>query len=161
MSYSYSKSRWFRVKTALFVENATSTIHTATFNIPLGWTVYDIIVIPEVLWTATTSATFKCGDANASDGYFSSVDLKATDLILGERLSAHANTDYWGATNDAYLTTAGRFGQAATNAIGGYMPAAYSVIGVVTVVAPATTVGRTRMTVMYYKGTKVTPVLTT
>ena len=158
--YNYSRSRWLNVKTALFIENATSTIHTATFGVPKGWTILDIIVVPEVLWTATGTVVFKCGDANASDGYFSSVDLKATDLILGERLQA-ASDNFWGATQDAYLTTAGRFGQAATNAIGGYMPAAYSVIGVVTVGTPATTVGRLRMTVISYRGTKVTPVLTT
>ena len=61
--------------------------------------------------------------------------------------------------NGTYLTTAGRFGQQATNMIGGYLPNAYSVIGVVTVVAPATTVGRTLMTVIYIKGQKVVPVL--
>lgn len=150
----------FRVKTALFKEDATSTVHTATFNIPIGWTVYDILVIPQVLWLATTSATFKCGDSGSSTGFFSTVDLKATDLVLGERLSAHANTDYWGATNDAYLTTSGRFGQQSGNDIGGYMPAAYTITGTVTVVDPASTVGRTRMTVIYYRGATVTPVLT-
>ena len=115
---------------------------------------------PIVLWTATTSAAFTCGDAASANGWFTSTDLKATVLILGERLQA-SNSNNWGGVNGAYLTTAGRFGQQATNMIGGYCPNAYSVIGVVTVVAPATTVGRTLMQVIYMKGQKVTPVLTT
>lgn len=149
----------FRVKTALFKEDASSTIHTATFHIPAGWTVYDIIVVPQVLWTATTSATLKVGDTGATDGFFSSVDLKATDLVLGERLHAIGGEN-WGATNDAYLTTAGRFGQQSADNIGGYMPNAYNIVGTVTVVDPVSTAGRTRMTVIYYRGATVTPVLT-
>ena len=158
MSYSYARSRWFHAKTARCVEDATSLTHTATFRIPKGWTVYDIIIVPEVLWTATTSATLKVGDTLTSDGYFSTVDLKATDLVLGERLQANSD-GFWGATNDAYLTAAGRFGQASADNIGGFMPNNYAITATVTVVAPATTVGRTRVTVLYYRGSIVKPVL--
>ena len=159
MPYTYEVSRWIRVKEALFVENATSTIHTATFNIPKGSTLLDILVIPQVLWTATGSATFKCGDANSANGWFLNTDLKATDLVLGERFQASGDNN-WGGLNGAYLTAAGRFGQQATDMIGGYCPNAVTVVGVVTVVTPATTVGRTRMIVIYCKGQKVVPVLT-
>lgn len=159
MPYDYSTSRWVRYKEALFVENATSLTHTATFTIPKGSTLLDIYVIPQVLWGATTSATFTCGDANSANGWFTNTDLKATDLILGERLQA-SNSSYWGGVNGAYLVSAtGRFGQQTTNMIGGYCPNAYSVIGVVTVVGPSATTGRTRMIVVYCKGQKVTPVL--
>lgn len=143
--------------TALFTEDATSLTHTATFAIPAGATLLDIVVVPQVLWTGGTAA-FTCGDANSATGYFSSTNLKATDLILGERLQA-SNANNWGGVNGAYLTTAGRFGQQSTNVIGGYCPTAYSVIGVVTVGTPATTAGRTRMTVLYSMGVAVTPVL--
>ena len=149
----------FRVKTALFKEDATSTVHTATFNIPSGWTVYDIVVVPQVLWTATTSAELKVGDTGATDGFFSAVALQATDLVLGERLHAIGGEN-WGATNGTYLTTAGRFGQQSGDDIGGYMPNAYTIVGTVTVVDPVSTAGRTRMTVIYYRGATVTPVLT-
>lgn len=146
-------------KTALFTEDATTLTHTATFVIPAGATLLDIIVVPQVLWTAGTSAAFTCGDANAATGWFTSTNLKATDLVLGERLQAGEATR-WGGVNGAYLVSAtGRFGQQSTNMIGGYCPTAYSVIGVVTVVGPSTTAGRTRMTVLYYVGQAVTPVL--
>lgn len=145
-------------KQALFTEDATHTIHTATVVIPAGATLLDILVVPQVLWTAT-SAAFTCGDANSANGWFTSTDLKATDLILGERLQA-SNANNWGGKNGSYLTTAGRFGQQSTNQIGGYNPTAYSVIGVVTVGTPATTAGRTRMYVLWQIGQSVTPVLT-
>jgi hypothetical protein len=94
-----------------------------------------------------------------ANGWFTTTNLKATDLVLGERLQA-SNANNWGGVNGAYLTTAGRFGQQSTNMIGGYCPTAYSVIGVVTVGTPATTAGRTRMHVIYADfGIAVTPVL--
>jgi hypothetical protein len=144
-------------KQALFTENASSLTHTATFTIPAGSTLLDIIVVPQVLWTGGT-ATFTCGDANSANGWFTATDLKATDLVLGERLQA-SNANNWGGVNGAYLTTAGRFGQQSTTMIGGYCPTAYSVIGVVTVGTPATTAGRTRMYVLWTVGESVTPVL--
>lgn len=144
---------------AAFVEDATSLTHTATFTIPAGATLNDIIVTPVVLWGATTSAGFTCGDVNSANGWFTTTDLKATDLVLGERLQA-ANATRWGGVNGAYLVSAtGRFGQQSTNMIGGYSPNAYSVIGVITVVGPSATTGRTRMTVIYTMGTAVVPVL--
>jgi len=150
-------------KTALFTEDATSLTHTATFVIPAGATLLDIIVVPQVLWTATTSAAFTCGDANSATGWFTSTNLKATDLILGERLQASqavaTDGSYGGTKEGAYVTTAGRFGQQTTNMIGGYCPTAYSVIGVVTVVGPSTTAGRLRMTVLWTVGQAVVPVL--
>ncbi len=145
-------------KTALFTEDATSTIHTATFTIPAGSTLLDIIAVPQVLWTGGT-ASFTCGDAAAATGWFTACNLKATDLVLGERLQA-SNANNWGGVNGAYLTTDGRFGHTATTMIGGYCPTAYSVIAVVTVGTPATTVGRLRVTVLWMAGEAVVPVLT-
>jgi hypothetical protein len=145
-------------KTVLFTEDATTLTHTGTVVIPAGATLLDIIVVPQVLWTGGTAA-FTCGDAAAATGWFTSTNLKATDLVLGERLQA-SNASYWGGVNGAYLVSAtGRFGQQSTTMIGGYCPTAYSVIGVVTVGTPATTAGRTRMTVLYSIGTTIAPVL--
>jgi hypothetical protein len=145
-------------KTVLFSEDAASLTHTGTVVIPAGATLLDILVVPEVLWANTGgTALFTCGDAGAATGWFTAVDLKATDLVLGERLQA-SNANNWGGKNGAYLTTAGRFGQQSANMIGGYCPSVYSVIGVVTCVAPASTAGRTRMTVLWTLGQAVAPV---
>jgi hypothetical protein len=144
-------------KTALFTEDATSLTHTATFTIPAGATLLDIYAVPQVLWTGGTAA-LTIGDANSANGWMTTCNLKATDLILGERFQA-SNANNWGGVNGAYLTTAGRFGQQSTTMIGGYCPTAYSVIAVVTVGTPATTAGRLRVTVLYSTGQAVTPVL--
>lgn len=144
-------------KTVAYVENATSLTHTGTVVIPAGAVLLDILVVPQVLWTGGTAA-FTCGDVNSANGWFTTTNLKATDLVLGERLQA-SNPNNWGGVNGAYLTTAGRFGQQSANMIGGYCPTAYSVIGVVTVGTPATTAGRLFMTVLYAVGAAVVPVL--
>lgn len=144
--------------TGLFTEDATTTTHTMTFTIPAGATLLDILVVPQVLWT-DSSAALVVGDANSANGWFTTTELDATDLVIGERLQA-SNANNWGGVNGAYLTTAGRFGQQSANMIGGYCPSAYSVIGVVTVATPSGTAGRTRMTVLYYTGSTVSPVLT-
>ena len=145
-------------KTVLFTEDATTTIHTGTVTIPAGATLLDILWVPEVLWT-DSSAVITCGDAASANGWFTSCNVSATDLILGERLQASEDNN-WGGVNGTYLTTAGRFGQQATNMIGGYCPTDYSVIGVITVTTPSGTAGRTRMTVLWMVGQTVAPVLT-
>ncbi len=153
-----TKTGGITVLTALFTEDATSVTHTATFTIPAGATLLDIYAVPQVLWTGGTAA-LSVGDANSATGWMNAFDLKATDLILGERFQA-SNANNWGGKNGSYLTTAGRFGQQSTNMIGGYCPTAYSVIGVVTVGTPATTAGRTWLHVLYAdRGITVTPVL--
>lgn len=145
-------------KTVLFTEDATTTTHTGTVVIPAGATLLDILVVPQVLWT-DSSAALVVGDANSANGWFTSTELDATDLLAGERLQA-SNANNWGGVNGAYLTTAGRFGQQSTNMIGGYCPTAYSVIAVITVSTPSGTAGRTRMTVLWTFGQTVSPVLT-
>ena len=156
---NYTPSRYFSVRQALFVEDATTLTHTATFVIPAGSTLLDIYVVPEVLWTSSGTVSLSVGDANSSTGWFQATNLKGTDLILGERYQASqavaTDGSYGGGKEGAYVTTAGRFGQQTTNMIGGYCPTTYSVIGVVTVSVPSTAVGRTRMTVIYARGRKV------
>jgi hypothetical protein len=149
-------------KTVLFTEDATSVTHTGTIVVPAGATLLDVYVVPQVLWT-DSSAAITVGDAGSANGWFTSTNLAATDLVLGERLQASqaVSTDgsYGGGKEGSYVTTAGRFGQQATNMIGGYCPSAYSVIGVVAVTTPSGTAGRTRMTVLWTVGQTVAPVL--
>lgn len=145
-------------KQAAFVEDATTLTHTATFTIPAGSLLLDIIFLSTVLWTGGGTVNFTCGDANSANGWFTNTNLKATDLLLGERLQA-SNANNWGGVNGAYLTTAGRFGQQSTNMIGGYCPTAYSVIMVITESAPSTTAGRSFGYVLWMAGQSVAPVL--
>jgi hypothetical protein len=163
MSYNYVQQRNFVIKQAMFTENATSLTHTATFNIPAGWTLLDIYVVAITLWTSSGTVSLSVGDANSSTGWFQATNLKGTDLILGERYQASqavaTDGSYGGAKEGAYVTTAGRFGQQTTNVVGGYCAAAYSVIGVVTVSVASTAIGRTLMQVVMARGKTVKPVL--
>lgn len=146
-------------KTVAFVEDAVSTTSTGTIVIPAGATLIDIIVTSTVLWTKA-SARFTCGDAQAATGWFVSTNLNATDLLVGERLSAAGGVQAWGGLNGAYLVSAtGRFGQATATIAGPYYASAGSVIGVCTVTPGAGAAGRTFMTVIYSVGQVVAPVL--
>lgn len=146
-------------KTVAFVEDATSTTSTGTVVIPAGATLVDIVVTSSVLWTKS-SARFTCGDAQAATGWFTSTNLNATDLLVGEALRAAGGTAAWGGVNGAYLVSAtGRFGQATATIAGPYYVSAGSVIGVCTVTPGAGTAGRTFMTVTYSVGQATVPVL--
>ncbi len=134
-------------QTVLFTEDATSTTHTGSVVIPAGSILLDIIVQSTVLWT-DSSATLKVGDSVDDDGWFTGVELDATDLLVGEKLQASSD-NFWGGKNGVYLTTAGRFGTTTGAGIGGTYTSAGIVTGVVSVTTPSGTAGRTYMTVLY------------
>jgi hypothetical protein len=145
-------------KRVLFTENATNTIHTGTVAVPAGAWIHDIKVTNQALWTAGT-AVMKVGDSVDDDGFFVGIDLKATDLLVGEELSA-TNGDLWGGKEGAYLVAAtGRRGPTATN-FGPYYVAGSNIIGVITVGTPATTAGRTILSVTYSVGEALAAVAT-
>ncbi len=146
-------------KTVSFVEDATSTTFTGTVVIPAGATLVDIVVTSSVLWSKASSR-FTCGDAQAATGWFTSTNLNATDLLVGEALRAAGGSASWGGVNGVYLVSAtGVFGQATATKAGPFYVSAGSVIGVVTVTPGAGAAGRTFMTVTYSVGQAVAPVL--
>jgi hypothetical protein len=118
-----------------FTENGAGT-YTASVALPAGATLVDIIVDGIALWTAGTSATMKVGDGTDDDGYFTAVNLKATDLLAGESINFYAAGGKAGA--DIANSQVNRR----------YSAAARTIAGVVTSVG-AGTAGRTRMTVIY------------
>lgn len=146
-------------KTVTFTENATNTLHTGTVTIPAGATIHDIKIATTVLWAATGAVTLNVGDSFDSDGYFAAFNLKAADLLVGEVLSIN-NSENWGGKQGAYLVAAtGRKGNVQTGNSGVYYGVADSVIGVISVGTPASTAGRTFMTVTYSVGTVVEAVV--
>lgn len=134
-------------KMVTFTEDATSTTHTGSVILPAGAWLHNIQVLSSVLWTGGT-ATMKVGDTADDDGYFVGIDLKATDLLVGEVLDTTPSTS-WGGKEGAYLVAAsGRRGPTASN-FAKYYAAGSTITGVVTVGTPATTAGRTFMVVTY------------
>ena len=126
------------VEEVTFTE-AGDTTYTGTVNIPAGATILDIQVRNTALWDDGTSAVMKVGDAADDDGWFTGVNVKATDLLVGEVL----NFNNLGGKDGAYITAAsGAFTKS-------YNAAATVVTGVITTGAQDGTAGRTRMVVVY------------
>lgn len=121
-----------------FTETAGAGTYTGAVAVPEGATVLDVLIQAIALWAATTSAVMKVGDAADDDGFWTAVDLKATDLLAGEGLGFAAR----GSTEaGAYLPTG--------HVIGAYSATARVISGVVTTVGAAGATGRTRMLVKY------------
>lgn len=118
-----------------FTEDGAGT-YTGSVSLPAGATLHDILINGVALWTAATSATLKVGDATDDDGYYTGVNLKATDLLAGESLSFALA----GGKAGAYIANS----QVSPR----YSATARVISGIVTSVG-AGTAGRTRMTVVY------------
>lgn len=129
---------------ATFTETTGAGTYTGSISVPAGATLIDIIVHGVALWTATTSATMKVGDATDDDGYFTGIDLKATDLLAGESLS--------------FALAGGKAGAdiAGSQANRRYSSSARTISGIVTTVGAAGSAGRTRMEVLYVLPTAAT-----
>ncbi len=125
-----------------FTENGAGT-YTGAVELPAGATLLDIVVHNDVLWAAATSATMKVGDTD-DDGYYTGVNLKATDLLANESLSFARE----GGKGGAYYAGTG------THWTNRYSAAARTINGIITSVG-AGTAGRTRMVVLYVLPTAV------
>jgi hypothetical protein len=143
-------------KSCRLVENGAGTSYTATIPVPAGAVIQDIQLIAEALWNGT-SATAKVGDTADDDGYFTGVNVKATDLLVGEMLSAKHST-LWGGKEGAYLVAAtGRRGPTSTN-FGQYYAAGSNITCIVTPGAADGSAGRTVLSVTYSVGEVISQV---
>jgi len=134
-------ARGVYVQGVSFVEDGSGTSYTATVEIPAGALVHDIGFTTVVLWDGT-SASLIIGDDDDPNGWFTATDLKATNLLVGEVLSA-ADDGTWGGLDGAYLTTAGRRGRVTAGVDSGwYYGAASEVIFLVTPGAADGSAGR-------------------
>jgi hypothetical protein len=124
-------------KEVTFTETTGAGVYTGSVTVPAGASILDIVVNGVALWTATTSATLKVGDAADDDGYFTAVNLKATDLLAGESISLESA----GGKAGAYVANS----QVSPR----YSASARTVSGIVTTVGAAGNAGRTRITVTY------------
>lgn len=128
-------------KEVSFTETTGAGVYTASVSVPAGATIHDVIVNGVALWAATTSATLKVGDVANDSGFFTGVDLKATDLLAGESISVAQA----GGKAGAYIANS----QVSPR----YSATARVVSGIITTVGAAGTTGRTRMTVVWSEPT--------
>jgi hypothetical protein len=141
-------------KRVTLTENESGTSYVGTIPVPAGAVIEDIQVIARVLWDGT-SAALDVGDTGDPNGYFAAVDLKATDLVVGEMLSIKVGPDddagdgLWGGVNGAYLVAAtGRRGPVTSNFGLSYV-AGSDILFTVTPGAADGTAGRTDCVVIY------------
>jgi hypothetical protein len=121
----------------LFTETAGAGTYTGAVAVPAGATILDIIVNGVALWTNAGACTLKVGDATDDDGYYTGVDLKATDLLAGESLSFALA----GGKAGAYIANA----QVSPR----YAAAARTVSGIITAASTGGGAGRTRLVVVF------------
>lgn len=120
-----------------FTETTGAGTYTGAVSVPAGATLIDIIVNGVALWDTTTSATMIVGDGTDPDGYYTAVDLKATDLLAGESISFALA----GGKAGAYIANS----QVSPR----YSASARTITGSITTVGAAGSAGRTRMVVIF------------
>lgn len=131
-----------RVAMVSLTETTGAGTYTASVTVPAGALILDIKTWSTALWTATTSATLKVGDTD-DDGWFTGVNLKATDLLVGEEL----NFVQTGGKEGSYLSTTTGLRSAA------YSASARTISWIVTTVGAAGNAGRTFGAVHYVLAT--------
>lgn len=129
-----------------FVESGAGT-YTGTIPLPAGARIIDIGVDGQVLWNSAGAVAMVIGDGASANGFFTSTDLKATDLLAGEI----NNIEHPGGKAGAYIAAEQRVLYSAT---------ARNVIGVITVASGTGTAGRTRLYCVYCVPTAIAPVKT-
>jgi hypothetical protein len=126
------------VQEVTFTETAGAGTYTGTVALPAKSLLLDIQVQSTVLWNNDTSASMVVGDDDTADLFYTAIDLKATDLLVGEVIR--------------FASTGGCEGAgivAATGHLANYSASARNIIGVVTTVGAAGDAGRTTMRVIY------------
>jgi hypothetical protein len=122
-----------------FTETTGAGTYTGSVTVPAGATILDIQVQSTALWTAATSATLKVGDGTDDDGWYTGVNLKATDLLVGEVIRFSST----GGKEGVYLVTSTGLLSAS------YCASDTVVSGIVTTVGTTGSAGRTRLIVIY------------
>lgn len=133
---------------ATFVETTGAGVYTASITLPAESTIMDIKVRSTAVWTATTSALMDVGDGDDADGWFAGINLKATDLLVGEEI----NFVQTGGKEGVYLNTA------TGNRLRAYSAVAKTITGTVTTVGAAGSAGRSRLMVEYVTTTPIAAV---
>lgn len=120
-----------------FTETAGAGTYTGSVSIPAGAALHDVIVNGVALWDNAGAVTMTVGDVTDPDGYFTAVNLKATDLLAGESISF----DQAGGKAGAYIANS----QVSPR----YSSSARVISGIVTTASTGGTAGRTRMSVVW------------
>lgn len=122
-----------------FTETGGALTYTGSVDIPAGSTIIDIIVNGVALWDNSGAVTMIVGDNIDDNGYYTGINLKATDLLAGESISF----SHQGGKGGAYFVGTN------THVAPRYSSAARTVSGIITTASTGGSAGRTRMTVLW------------
>lgn len=136
-------SDWMHAVEITFTETAGAGTYTGAVALPAGATIHDIIINGVALWTNAGACTLKVGDTD-DDGFYTAVDLKATDLLAGESLSFALA----GGKAGAYIANS----QVSPR----YSASARTINGIIITASTGGGAGRTRMTVIWSAPTTIT-----
>lgn len=120
-----------------FTETAGAGTYTGSVAVPAGATILDIIVNGVALWDNSGTAVMKVGDVDTDNGYYTAINLKATDLLAGESISFALA----GGKAGAYIANS----QVSPR----YSGSARVVSGIITTASTGGSAGRTRMVVIF------------
>ena len=129
-----------------FVENGTGT-YTGTVVIPANAEVINVIVHGEAVWTSAGAVTLIVGDTVDDDGFFTAVNLKATDLLATESIDLYREGGKFGADIAVDYTSVATIG--ASQIKRRLLTAERTLQAKVTVASGTGTAGRTRVTFVY------------
>lgn len=128
-----------------FTETAGAGVYTGSVVVPAGATILDIKVRSTVVWNNSGTAAMIVGDVTDPNGWFDAINLKATDLLVGEEI----NFIQTGGKEGAYLSTTTGARSAA------YSASARTISGEITTSSTGGGNGRTLMEVLYAVPTAV------
>ncbi len=123
-------------KELTITETSGAGTYTGAIVVPAGASILDIIVNGVALWTASGAVSLKVGDTD-DDGFYTAVDLKATDLLAGESLSFALA----GGKAGAYIANS----QVSPR----YSASSRTINAIVSAAGTGGTAGRTRVTVVF------------
>lgn len=124
-----------------FTETGGALTYTGSVTIPGGSFLVDVIVHGVALWDNSGTASMKVGDAANDDGIFVDIDLKATDLLAGETISAAGGTGTSAGVEGADIV--------ATQWNRRYLATERVISGIITTSSTGGSAGRTRMVVIW------------
>jgi hypothetical protein len=138
--YAGAASHPVVTKYGTITETAGAGTYTLSFSLPAGATLLDLGASGVALWTNAGAVVLKAGDTD-DDGYFTAVDLKATDLLAGEEISIAGGAGTAGGKEGAYI--------AGSQVNARYSASARTISFIVSAASTGGGAGRTRCWVRY------------
>lgn len=124
-----------------FTETGGALTYTGSVTVPAGSYLIDVIVHAVAVWNNAGAVSMKVGDAAVDNGIFTAVDLKSTDLLEAEGLSASGVGGSSGSEAGADLAN-GQWNRR-------YLATERVISGIITTASTGGSTGRTRMLVIW------------